>query len=239
LDVRRFRDDIYRLSAKACAGDDPEVTAKVRKVADVLVGLYRKNVVKINHSALELVCARELVRRGYEVEVEHRVDRALVCDVYGERGDESLIVEIETGFIPPDAAVEPSAYARGRIASKIARYSGFADRFALGTTPTYVLDFPRFFAEPARERSTVEAARIKAATDVRYDRPPISMEELMVARLHSIFLIDVDSGETMEVDPLGYLEGASKFVGSQGLNRVSGARERGFKFAESARQGLL
>ena len=218
MDVRRFREDIYALAARACAQDDGDVAARVRRTAETLVGLYRKNLVKINHSALELVCARELVKRGYEVEVEHKLDGSLVCDVYGVKKGERLIVEIETGFIPPEAAIEPSAYARSRIASKIARYSGFAERFALGTTPTYVLDYPRFFLEPTRERSTVEAARIKAALDVRYNKPPVSLEELMVAKLNGILLLDVDSARTKEVDPTVYLDRVSMFQGSQGLN---------------------
>jgi len=177
------------------------------------VKLYRKNLVKINHSALELVCARSLVDAGYSVKVEHRLDRALICDVIGTRGDGPLIVEIETGFIPPEAALEPSAYARSRIASKVARYSRFAGKFALGTTPSYVLDLPEFFVKPPRERSLTEAERIKALTDVRYNEPPISIEELMHARVHMIFVIDVDSASTQEVDPETYVDTTAALLG--------------------------
>jgi hypothetical protein len=212
LDVRRFRADLYELAERACAKDGGEVRSDVFGIVEVLVGLYRKNLVKINHSALELVCARGLISRGYEVKVEHKLDRVLVCDVMGTRGDGPLIVEIETGFIPPEAALEPSAYARGRVASKIARYSRFAGKFALGTTPSYVLDFPSFFVKPSRRRSLAEAAEVKAVTDVRYNRPPISVDELMQARLHSIFIIDVDSATTRELDPETYSRSASTFM---------------------------
>lgn len=126
MDVRRFRADLYELATRACSGDDQEVRSQVFGIADILVELYRKNFVKINHSALELVCVRGLVKRGYDVKVEHKLDKASVCDVMGTRGDGILIIEIETGFIPPEAALEPSPYTRGRIASKIARYSRFA-----------------------------------------------------------------------------------------------------------------
>lgn len=221
-DVARFRDDLHRLAARACDGDGQHVRSKVLETAEILVGLYRKNLVKINHSALELVCARTLIKEGYEVKVEQRLDRTLVCDVMGKRGDGELIVEIETGFIPPEAALDPSAYARSRIASKIARYSRFAGKFSLGTTPSYVLDLPEFFVKPPRSRTGEEAAEIKALTDVTYNKPQISIDELMQARLHTIFLIDVDSATTREVDPDTYVRTASVFLDwhrlIQGLN---------------------
>lgn len=222
MDVRRFRDDLYELAARACANDPEDVRSKVVEVADILVGLYRKNLVKINHSALELVCARGLIKQGYAVKVEHKLDSVLVCDVFGTRGDGNLIVEIETGFIPPEAALEPSAFARSRIASKIARYSRFAGEFALGTTPSYVLDLPGFFVKPPRERTRDEAKEIKALTDVRYNKPAISVAELMQARLHMVFLIDVDNGTTQELDPETYFRTAGYLIDwrriVQGLN---------------------
>jgi hypothetical protein len=238
LDVRRFKGDLYELASRACSGDGQEVRSKVFGIADILVGLYRKNMVKINHSALELVCAKGLIVRGYEVKVEHKVDRTLVCDVMGTRGDGPLIVEIETGFIPPEAALEPSAYARSRIASKIARYSRFAGKFALGTTPSYVLDYPEFFVKPPRARTTEEAAEIKAMTDVRYNKPPISIDELMQARLHGVFIIDVDSATTQELDPETYVGTASAFMKRNNDGRGSSSRRHsggiGFRFEEAA-----
>lgn len=237
MDVKRFRADLYGLATRATADDDQEVRSKVFDVANILVGLYKKKFVKINHSALELVCAKDLIKQGYDVKVEHKLDRALVCDVMGTRGDGPLIVEIETGFIPPEAALRPSVYARSRIASKIARYSRFAGKFALGTTPSYVLDFPSFFVKPPRERTAEGAAEIKALTDIYYNNPQISVGELMFARLHSVFVVDVDSGTTKEVDPETYAETASAFIrrnhAAQALNRNRHARERGFNFGES------
>ena len=209
LDVGRFREDLRSLAARACADDNEDVRTGVFEVADTLVGLYRRSLVKINHSALELVCARSLIKQGYDVKVEHQLDGVLVSDVMGTRGDGKLVVEIETGFIPPEAALEPSAYARSRIASKIARYSRFAGKFALGTTPSYILDLPEFFVKPPKDRAREEAEKIKALTDVTYNKPAILVDELLQARLHMIFLIDVDSASTQEIDPDTYFRLAS------------------------------
>ena len=238
MDVGRFRADLYELAQRACAEDSHKVREKVLGIADILVMLYRKKLVKINHSALELVCGRGLILKGYDVKVEHRLDDVLVCDVFGTREDGQLIVEIETGFIPPEAALEPSAYAKSRIASKIARYSRFAGRFALGTTPSYVLDFPEFFVKPRRLRTAGEALKIKALTDVRYTKPSISIKELMDASLESVLIIDVDSGKTQEMDPQAYSRTASSFLDhngfDQGLNRHRPSRGRGFKVEKQA-----
>jgi hypothetical protein len=211
LDVDRFRSDLYSLTERACKGDSAEVKSKVNAVADVLVGLYLRNKVKINHSALELVCARSLILDGYEVKVEQEVDERLVCDVRGRRGESTLIVEIETGFIPPEEALRPTTFVRSRIASKIARYSRFADKFVLGTTPSYVLDFPQLFVKPPRFRTEVEVAGVKALTDIYYDNPPLARDELLYAKLHSVFIIDVDTASVRELDPETYLQNAKGF----------------------------
>ena len=43
----------------------------------------------------------------------------LVCDVFATKGDGEAIVEIETGFTPPEHALDPTSYYVARIASKI------------------------------------------------------------------------------------------------------------------------
>jgi hypothetical protein len=211
LDAKKFRADLYELANRTCRGDNEATLSKVLATADILIGLYKKNLVKINHSALELVCAHSLIKDGYEVNVEQRLDKQLVCDVYGKRGDGVLIVEIETGFIPPEAALQPATYARSRIASKLARYSKFAGKFALGTTPSYVLDFAPFFVKPPRFRSIDEAAAIKKLTDPYYNKPAISIQELLYARIHSVFIVDVDNASTREIDPETYLQSVASF----------------------------
>ena len=81
MDVRRFKGDLYELARRACCDDSEGGRSNVFAIADILVNLYRKDLVKVNHSALELVCARALIKQGYEVKVEHRLDKILVCDV--------------------------------------------------------------------------------------------------------------------------------------------------------------
>jgi hypothetical protein len=56
--------------------------------------LYMVNLVKINHSVMELVCAKSLIKMDYDAQVEHKLSDILVCDFYGVKGEGSFIVEI-------------------------------------------------------------------------------------------------------------------------------------------------
>ena len=75
----------------------------------------------------------------------------------------------------------------------------------LVTTQTKDKNNHEFFVKHPRERTLGEADEIKALTDVRYNKPAITAEELMQARVHMVFLIDVDSATTQELDPETYV----------------------------------
>ncbi|HID17832.1 TPA: hypothetical protein EYP26_06035 [Candidatus Bathyarchaeota archaeon] len=169
-----------------------------------LIALHSKGLVKINHSVMELLCASFLILEGYEVDVEKPLGEGLTCDIYGVKGESSLIVEVETGFVPPDHALDPAAYSLARIASKIARYSLFANKFALGVPPYHLLQFPKMFVKPPRDRKPKEITEVKTLCDIYYKHPPITFEELRNARLHTIYIIDVDGEVVREVDPDAY-----------------------------------
>jgi hypothetical protein len=172
------------------------------------VKLQEENVVKINHSVMELVCAKYLILKGYEVQVEYALNEILTCDLYSVKGYGNLIVEIETGFIPPEHALAPLTYTSARLASKIIRYSSHAGKFALGVPPHYILPFPRALAKPPRRRTHMELDFIKKLCDIYYHNPPVTEEEICHARIHEIYIIDVDQARVQEIDPEAYLKRA-------------------------------
>ena len=45
--------------------------------------------------------------------------------LFGKKGDGTAIIEIETGFTPPEHALDTVDYYAARIVSKIARYSKY------------------------------------------------------------------------------------------------------------------
>lgn len=205
----KFEEDLKTLFSTLRQGMNPDNVEKLCNLVNQLVELHKQNLVKINHSVMELICAKHLIERGYDVEVEKQLAPSLTCDLFGVKGYGSLIVEIETGFVPPEHALDPQTYLAARIASKIIRYSGFADKFALGFPPYYLVQFPEFFAQPPRVRKREDLTKIKNLCDRYYHNPPVSLEEIKNARVHTVYVIDVDAASIMEVNPEDYIKKAS------------------------------
>jgi hypothetical protein len=202
----RFEQDLTTLMSRLTGGVEKEVENKLNMLKEWLMSLQRENVVKINHSVMELVCAKHLILKGYEVQLEYPLDELLTCDLYSIKGYGNLIVEIETGYIPPEHALDPLTYTSARLASKIIRYSSFAGKFALGMPPHYVLPFPRALAKPPRRRTVKEIESIKNLCDRYYKNPPVTNEEICNARIQELYIIDVDQATVKEIDPEAYMK---------------------------------
>jgi hypothetical protein len=206
LDIDRFTADVNGLSEKMTSGEGVELKQRMNFVKNRLIELYTKNLVKINHSVMELVCAKHLIRYGYAVDVERQLTDILVCDLHGTKGNGETVVEIETGFVPPDHALDPLSYYYARLVSKIARYSNFANQFVLATNPVSILPIPEMFRRPPRDRTNQEVAKLKSVCDKYYRSPPVSEEEIVNGRLHMIYIIDIDRGNVIEMDVDSYFE---------------------------------
>jgi hypothetical protein len=205
-DFEKFERDLELLVDNLTVRIDEKGAAQLTRLKDSLVDLHRENVVKINHSVMELVCAKYLALKGYDLQVEHKLDEVLTCDLYGVKGYGSLIVEIETGFIPPDHALDPMTYTSARIASKIIRYSNHAGRFALGVPPHYILPFQEALTLPPSDRTKAQVAQVKRLCDRYYQNPPITLEQIRHASIHAIYVIDVDRLGVEEIDPESYIK---------------------------------
>jgi hypothetical protein len=203
--LERFEADLNLLFERLSEGLDEGAKGKLMVLRNKLIRLHMRNVVKINHSVMELICAKHLILSGYDVDVERLLD-GISCDVYASKGLGTLIVEVETGYIPPEHALDPLTYCRARIASKITRYSGFATKFGLATPPHYVMQIPRALIKPPRYRSSEEIWEIKELCDLYYKSPPVSVDEIRNARLHMVLIVDVDRARIQEIDPEDYVE---------------------------------
>ena len=209
--MNKFDRDIEFLLTALKKNTNNEVQKKLDVLRDKLIRMHQENVVKINHSVMELVCAKHLILKGYDVDIERPVD-GLICDLYGVKGYGSHIVEIETGFIPPSHALDPANYRRSRIASKIIRYGNHSEKFALGVPPYYLLQIPDMLVKPPRARKREDLSYLKTLCDLYYKNPPVTLEEIRNARIHTIYIIDVDGVAIKEVDPVTYIEKRSNFT---------------------------
>jgi hypothetical protein len=209
--LNQFDEDIETLISRLKIGTNPEVEEKITALARRLVELREKNLLKINHSVLEMIAAKNLILRGYSVDLECTVGENLACDVLATKGMGTMIVEIETGYVPPAHALDPSNYIRARIASKIARYSTFSHKFALGAPPHYLLPIPESLTKPPRYRDEDEIKTIKQYCDQYYSNPPVTREEILNARIHSVHIIDVDNMTVNETNPQDYIRRCAKW----------------------------
>jgi len=208
--MNKFNRDLEILLTRLNSNTDKETQKKLNVLRDKLIRLHEENVIKINHSVMELVCAKHLILKGYEVDIERPVD-GLVCDLYGVKGLGSHVVEVETGFIPPSHALDPANYRKSRIASKIIRYGNHSDKFALGVPPYYLLQIPNILVKPPRDRTMEDLKYLKSLCDLYYKNPPVSLDEIRNSRIHMIYIIDVDEIAIREVDPSTYLKKRSLF----------------------------
>ena len=205
MDVDKFRDDVYAITELLSSRLSENEKPKLNFVRQKLIDLYTENLVKINHSVLELICSSELILHGYDVDVEKPVSDILVCDLFATKGGDSTIIEIETGFTPPEHALDTVDYYTARIISKIARYSQYCSKFCLATPIVNVLPIPTLFLQSPRTRNTEQVSKIQKICDRFYKHPQIKFEEIQNARIHSVYLINTDKGFSKEIDPEGYL----------------------------------
>ncbi len=187
---------------------NPKNLPSILELRNDLEKKQRENRIKINHSVMELICAAHLIESGFSVKIEAAVN-GISVDVSAEKGLGSLMVELETGFVPPENAVDPLYYLKARVASKIVRYSGYSSKFVLGTPPYYILQIPPCLTKPPRFRTEAEIATIKKLCDIYYTQPPVSIEEIRNARLHSIYVVDIDKVTVKEWEVNEYLGKAS------------------------------
>src|SRR3970282_1654100 len=153
MDLEKFRNDVYEVTDKLSKNLKETDLPKLNYVRQHLIEMYQKNLVKINHSVLELICASSLIARGYSVEVEKQISDILGCDIFGKKGGGNTIIEIETGFTPPDHAMDTIDYFTARIMSKIARYSQHCSKFSLATPVIGLIPIPKIFLIPPNARN--------------------------------------------------------------------------------------
>ena len=218
MDLEKFRDDVFKITDQLSERLTDEQIKKLSFVRGRLVELYQQNLVKINHSVLEIICASELIRQGYLVNVEERLSDILVCDIFATKGGGSIIIEIETGFTPPAHALNTVDYYAARIMSKIARYSKYCSKFCLATPVVGVLPIPSIFLIPPLARNLNDVKKNQVICNRFYKNPAIEFDSILNAHLHSIYLINTDKMFAKQLDPQNYVDLTKKLLDKSEVN---------------------
>lgn len=92
---------------------------------------------------MQLIIAEKLRELGFDVAVEHQIDDVHIADIYAQGYGKSMIIEVETGYLPPMFINRAEEYMEAKIAVKALKYSCAADEFYIAT-PSYLrLPIPR------------------------------------------------------------------------------------------------
>ncbi|UCE10991.1 MAG: hypothetical protein JSW61_03410 [Candidatus Thorarchaeota archaeon] len=227
---KKFSRDMKELLSQLEPITDSETVHQLIEIKDRLVELNRKRLVKINHSVMQVLCAKHLIEQGYDVtvehplvggqlnadlfairdrepELEHNIESVLISERLGLPVEkEALVVEVETGYVPPKAALYPSRYRKTRIAAKIARYCRYSHRFGLATPNYHVLQIPEILLKPPELRDIEEIRRIKEECDQIYKSPPILLDALAMSETDYVYIINVDQINVTQLPPHEYLD---------------------------------
>ena len=72
MDLEKFQNDVYTVTDRLSSSLAKEDLPKLNNVCQQLIEMYKKNLVKINHSVLELICAANLIANGYKLKLKKR-----------------------------------------------------------------------------------------------------------------------------------------------------------------------
>lgn len=187
-----------------------------------LINMWEKGLVKSNHSIMEFVVSYFLLKNGYRVEVEHFLEDSLICDIYAVKDSKRLIIEVETGFVPPTNAVDPIMYRYSREISKIVRYSQYCDEFALATPPYHILYIPDLFVKSRDSRDIDKVLKLKKVLDKYYRKPLIEIDEILNAKINYVYIVYVDMVDVVVIDVNKYIANISQ--------NLLGKGAKGFQF---------
>jgi len=215
MKIVKLIEELLIVSKTLCSQMDDKQCSMIRKIRNELIQLARKKLIKSNHTIMELIIAAFLIKKGYDISVEKVLEKDLICDIFAEKDGKRLIVEVETGFVPPSNSLDPILYRVTREISKVVRYSGYAEYFALATLPYHILQLPEFLFFPPAMRSPSLIAKTKALLDKYYKNPPIPVEKIKNAKLDYVYITIVDEYKVIEYTAKEYY---SKFISSIRIN---------------------
>ncbi len=197
---------------------DVEPSDGLREAYITLSSLYRRRGIAGVHALVQYAMAVYLYKRGYDIQVEKLLGRGLRADIYGEAPWGSVIVEVETGFVPHNFILYGEAYIKARTSYKILNYSSLAEEFYIAipasTNPAILL--PRWvLKEPAR-RGPEDLAEARRLLESFYPGHHNLADNIWEARLDGIYTVSfnwskIDIKE-LSLSSLGHRETPALYI---------------------------
>jgi len=213
VDYADYQRDLKLLEEKLTSGMDATYAEKLHEIEQRLVDVRKKKKQSINHSAMILVVSKHLVIRRYKVEVEHDLGDGLVCDIYayrpaggqGTKPTKDFIMEIETGYVGPEYAIDPNKFLKARAARKIESYSQYSKKFFIGTPPHNIVYIPEMFLKPREKRTEAEIKYWNGLCAEYYKNPSLDFNNSK-GHIEGLYVINVDSGGVQSMDVNSYMK---------------------------------
>lgn len=171
----------------------------LQKSIERLKEVHRGGRTNVNHAAIALVLAAYLENNGYQVQVEKEVNQ-LQVDVWGYRG-ETVVAEVETGYVPPWEVHRSLEYLTGRLSTKIARYSTLGEKFLLAVPPFYLPPIPRVFIKNPERRDEEDLKEEAYYIGLYANVDGVGMDSLRRAKVDNIALVDVGEARVKLLNP--------------------------------------
>jgi hypothetical protein len=114
-------------------------------------------------------------------------------------------MEIETGYVGPEYAIDPNKFLKARAARKIESYSQCSKKFFIGTPPHNIVYIPEIFLKPREKRTEAEIKYWNGLCAEYYKNPPLDFNNSK-GHIEGLYVIDVDSGEAHEMKVDDYMK---------------------------------
>ena len=182
------------IRAKEKYGVDEELVELYKKLSEA----HHNGLLNVNHAVIQLILSAYLLSKGYRVYVEVDTGNGF-ADLFAEKGN-SLGVEVETGYVPPEVATYPKEYLMGRISAKSARYSWSFDEFYIAVPKFYVPPIPpQLLLDPSQRTEDDNRALMEIARRVTR-APDLTLSDFKRSRIDGLISVDVDELEVEVVE---------------------------------------
>lgn len=177
-----------------CYGNNSNLEEIYRK----LLGLSKIGILNVNHSVLQLILSGYLLSKGFRVYVEVEVQGG-VMDIYAIKVKD-LGIEVETGYVPPNNAINAEEFLMSRISLKTAKYSNMVSEFYIAVPSFYIPPIPRELLLDPNERNEEEVRNLMRLIRKYSKTPDITINDVKTSKINGIIIVNTKNMKINIID---------------------------------------